>query len=399
MYSTSDTIRTWMTSFGFSLPVIILFLIVLSLPLASAQVLGLSDGETTAWIIALYGIPGLAGLLLAMRYRQPLVLTGNVFLVIFIGSLGTEFSFPELVGASIVAGIGVALISALGLTGPLAAWIPAPIVYGLLCGAILPFLTDVFTLLGNSPLVVGSTFVAYLLGRRTLGNRLPAILPAFLVGHLVAALTGQLGPLPEDASLFLPVLTRPIFSLSAISSITPVIIVLVALQSNLPSVILLKAQKYDPPEKAINVIGGLLNAVGSFLGPTGISLSLPGTALAAGPEKGAHSLRHRTVYLIEVAAMFIAIMAGIAVEIPKIVPASLLLTLAGLATVGVLTSSLQEVTRGPLILGPLFAFVIALSDISFLGFGRSFWALVLGIGISLLLEGDKLRVLRDQIEE
>jgi benzoate membrane transport protein len=46
------------------------------------------------------------------------------------------------------------------------------------------------------------------------------------------------------------------------------------------------------------------------------------------------------------------------------------------------------------LLGPLFAFAIALSEISLRGFGPFFWALVIGIGISLLLERDGLRKLR-----
>jgi benzoate membrane transport protein len=96
--------------------------------------------------------------------------------------------------------------------------------------------------------------------------------------------------------------------------------------------------------------------------------------------------------------LLIAILAGIAVEIPNIIPLPLFLALAGLAVVDVLASALQEITRGPLLIGHLFAFVIALSEISFLGFGRIFWALVLGLGISLLLERDSLRSLRNEVK-
>jgi predicted benzoate:H+ symporter BenE len=44
----------------------------------------------------------------------------------------------------------------------------------------------------------------------------------------------------------------------------------------------------------------------------------------------------------------------------------------------------------------LFAFAVALSDISLLGFGNYFWALVLGTGVSLLLERDAFRALRER---
>ena len=46
----------------------------------------LSEAETSSWILAVYGLPGLLGLVLAIRYRQLLLLTGNVFVLIFIAS-------------------------------------------------------------------------------------------------------------------------------------------------------------------------------------------------------------------------------------------------------------------------------------------------------------------------
>lgn len=60
--------------------------------------------------------------------------------------------------------------------------------------------------------------------------------------------------------------------------------------------------------------------------------------------------------------------------------------MAGLALIPALVSALREITSGPLILGPLFAFAIALSDLRLLGLGPFFWSLVLGTAVSLLLE-------------
>jgi predicted benzoate:H+ symporter BenE len=47
----------------------------------------------------------------------------------------------------------------------------------------------------------------------------------------------------------------------------------------------------------------------------------------------------------------------------------------------------------------LFAFAIALSKISFLGFGPFFWSLVIGLLISLLLEREQFNALRASISE
>jgi benzoate membrane transport protein len=268
--------------------------------------------------------------------------------------------------------------------------------FGLLVGAVMPFLSDIFTTLGDALAIVGGTVLVYFVSRRLLGTRLPAILPALVTGLVVTAVTGQFAPVTEPLTLELPQLTRPVFSLPTILTATPVFIVLITLQANLPSLRFLQSQDYDPPETAVDLISGISTMLGSFLGPTGVSLALPATSLVAGPEAGDHELRHWAVYMVGGAALLLGLLAGIAAGFAGVIPPALLVTLAGLSLVDVLSDGLQRVTKGPLFLGPLFAFAIALSDISFLGFGNYFWSLVIGTGISMLLERDGLRALREE---
>lgn len=374
---------------GASLPAVIIFIAVLSIPLSAAPALRLSPAQLTSWIVAVYGLPGVLGIWLAIRHRQPLLLTGNVFAVILIASLAGQVSYSDLVGASMLAGLLVVLLGALGLTARLAQWIPTPIVLGLLAGALLPFVVRIFTALGDEPLVIGSAFVAYLGGRRFLGNRIPAVLPALVAGLVVAAVAGQLGPVP---ALTVPVLTvtLPTLSLGAIATVTPLLIALMTLQANLPSAIFLRSQGYDPPEREIDVVSGLGTLAGSLLGPTAVSLPLPVVPLLAGPEAGERDERHRAAYVAGAVLVLIGLLAGVAAGLSGVIPLPLLLALAGLSLFGVLVTALQQIMKGSLLLGPLFAFAIAQSPLSLFGFGPFFWALVLGIGISLLLERDEL---------
>ena len=381
---------------GASLPAVLIFVTVLSIPLHAAQSLGLSSEQLTMWIVALYGIPGILGIILAVRFRQPLALTSNLFAIIFFASLGGEFSWSELVGASMLAGGVVVLIGVLGLAGPLARWIPTPIMLGLLAGAVLPFIIDIFTALGDETLTVGSALIAYLVGRRFLSAHLPPVLPAIVVGLLVAGLAGKLGPVPTDWAFPTPSITTPTFSLSAIATVTPVVTVLMTLQANMPSAIFMRNQGYEPPERQVNVVSGAGTLLGSLLGPTAVSMSLPLTSLLAGPDAGQHSLRHWSVYLTGGALVVVALLAVIALALADFIPRPLLLTLAGLAMFSLLVPALQQMAKGPLLIGPVFTFAITLSDLSLLGLGPFFWALILGIGASLLLERDELKVLRQE---
>ena len=363
----------------------IIALSVLSIPLAAASQLGLSAREITGWILGLYGLPAVLALVLARRYRQPLLVTGNVFIMIFVASLGTHLSWPELVGASMAAGALVLLLGIFGLTERLAVWLPAPIVFGLLAGAVLPFFIRLFVALGDQPVPVGIVLATYLLAAFTFGSRIPPMLPALIVGFVVAAAVGDLRLIPEGA-FPLPALTRPGFSVAALLTATPVMVVLVTLQANVPSVVFLRNQGYEPPERVVTGMSGIGTLLGSLLGPVGVSLSLPATAIVAGEDAGDREVRYKAVYVVGAAALLIGLLGWFAAEFAASAPQPLLDAVVGLAVIGVLVNALREATRGPLVMGPMFAFAISQSGLSLFGLGSYFWALVLGLVASLLLE-------------
>lgn len=383
------------------LTIAIVFLAVLSIILTAAgpHGLGLSERRTSGWIALVYGLPMIPSLVLTLRYRMPLLLTGNVFALIFFVSLGDRIRFPELAAASILAGAIVLVTAMLGLTSRLAAWIPAPIVQGLIAGAVTPFVVNIFTSLSTSggarvPVMVGCAVLAYLVSQRVLGPRLPPVLPAFAAGFLAAAVTGQLGAFPSTFALPGLELIRPEFSWTAIATVTPVLIALMTVQSNVPSVIYLRSQGYHPPDRVLNVISGAGTLLGSFFGPLSMSLALPPILVTAGPTAGDRSLRYRSIYVPVAMGLLIAIFAATAADLAVLVPPVLLLTMAGLALVPALAVAIREIGAGPLVLGPLFAFAIALSKMTVFGLGPFFWSLVLGTGISLLLERDGWKRLR-----
>lgn len=407
MASRPERFRGTLPALGAAVPITIIFIAVLSIVLTAAgtQGLRLSAAQTSSWIVVIYGLPALPSVVLAFRYRQPMLLTGNVFAIIFFASFGDQFSFAELSGASLLAGTIVLVAAALGLTRHLAAWIPAPIVQGLIAGAVLPFVVGIFSGLSTVdergvavaarvPAMVGAAFLAYLLSRRFLGSRLPPIFPALVAGIALAGLTGQLGPVPTSFALPDLTITRPTFSLPALASATPVLVALITLQSNLPSVIYMRSQGFRPPERVIDIVSGVGTMAGSFLGPNAMSLALPLVPLTAGPGAGDPSVRHRSIYVPAAVLLLIALLAGTAAELAVLVPPLMLLALAGLALVGVLAAGLKEITHGPLLLGPMFAFAIALSKMSLLGLGPFFWSLVVGTAVSLLLERDEWNRLR-----
>jgi benzoate membrane transport protein len=370
---------------GASVSLVVMFVAFLSIPLAAADDLRLSAAETTGWIVALYGLAGLLSIVLVLRHRQPLLLTGNIFVLIFLSRL-SDFTWDELVGACVAAGAVVLVLGRAGLLQRLSAWLPSGIVFALLAGAVLPLVVDMVGRLGESTLVVGGTLGAYLLGVGLLRGRWPAILPALVVGTLLVAVTGGYES-PDTLTWPRPELTMPAFSPGALLTATPVVVVLVTLQANVPSVVFLRGEGYRPPERTVTTVTGAGTMLGSLLGPMGLSLSLPATAVVAGPGAGPREGRWRAALYASVGGVVVAVLGGlVASDLAVVVPRALLSVLVGLAVLPVLMTSLQHVAAGPLVLGPVLTLAVSLSDLSLLGLGPFFWALVLGLVVSRLLE-------------
>jgi benzoate membrane transport protein len=392
----SSRLREWSQTLGIGLAMVTLAASLIAVPLSAAQQLRLADGQVTAWVMTIYTLPCVLGMALTLYFRQPLLLTGNIFVLIFIVSLQGRVPFAELAGASIVAGAAVVAITALGLAEHLAQLIPEPVVVGLLAGSTLPFVAGIFTGMGSEPAVIGVAFLAFVLGRKYLDKRVPSVFLAMVVGIAAAAVLGRFGTADGDGGPSLPILTSPVFTWNAILTATPVMVVLIVLQSNVPSMIFLRGEQYRPPTRVLDYVSGLGTMAASFLGPAGVSLSLPATAMVAGPDAGPHRHRHRAVVLTYVLFLVMTPLAAFAGGAAGVLPLEFLVAIAGLAVIGVLAMSLKRISSGPLTLGPLVAFAVAVSDLSILGLGPYFWSLVFGVGVSWLLERDGIDELRLQ---
>lgn len=377
-----------------ALPILIFAVTLISLLLVIAEAFGLSPTQTSTLILTCYGVSGVVSLGMTAFYRQPLFLIWQSQSLIVMASLADRHTYAEMLGATLVAGIVVVGIGVFGLSTWLARLVPPGIVFGIQAGLILPFVVRVFSDLRTSPLVLGATVSVFVLGRRVLPASLPPLLPAIVAGVVMAAVVGDVTGF--DAAVAAPTITAtsPELSWKTILTVSPVVVVLIVPLSNLTAGAILREFDYDPPRRSIDVVCGIATVCSSFFAPVPVSLGSFVTALTAGPEAGPPHRRHWSVYVTSGSLLAVGLAAGIAAAIPAAVPSALLFGVAGLALVTTLAHALTEVTRGPLRLGPLFAFAVASSDLSLGGFGPAFWALIIGLSVTLLVEADAWRLLR-----
>jgi benzoate membrane transport protein len=381
-----DGSRSVLPAIGVALPILIFGIAMISIVLAVAETFDLSAAQTSTLYVVCYGLSSVLSLGITYAFRQPLFIIWSSSGLIFMASLAETYPYSDMLGATFAAGAVVCGIGLLGWSARLARLVPAAVVLGVLAGLLLPFVVRIFTDMQDEPWVVGSTVAAWLMGRRLLPWRIPPLLPALLAGMAVAAATGDLHRLSVDWVLPELTLTRPTFSPKAILTIAPVLVVLMAPLANLSAVVILRNLRYTPPARAIDVATGACTMLSAFLVPVPVNMGNFVTALTAGPEAGPHHLRHWSVYVTSGGMLLLAMTASVAVGIPAAVPLALLFAVTGLALVPVLGYALAELTRGPLRLGPLLAFAAASSDLSLGGLGPAFWAMGIGIAVTLLLE-------------
>lgn len=356
--------------------------------IGGANKAGLSNGQTVAWLFAIYFLGGLISLFLALRYKQPI--TGAYSIpgaALVAGSLAT-FSFDQAVGAFIMAGIVVFLLGISGLIGRIMRWLPMPIVMAMIAGALIRFATGAVSALGTAPIIAGSAIVAFFVSMRFLKTA-PPVLAAFVVGLIAAFATGSVGSGGAEIAFVLPEFTAPTFTLDAFLAISVPLALLVIGAENAQATGVLMAEGYRPPVNMMTIISGIGGIVAGFLGGHNANIAGPMTAICSSEQAGEDKEgRYAATVVNGILFGAFGLVAGAAVPVVMSLPGALIGTVAGLAMIGVLLAAFQNAFGKSLgnQTGAFVALAVAMSNVSLLGISAPFWALVAGVAVSFIVE-------------
>jgi benzoate membrane transport protein len=198
----------------------------LPLLLEVAGQLGLSRVASSSWIFVIWFSSAITSIPLSFYYRLPNPITWTIPGLIYLGTLSGQFTFAELVGANLMAGIAIVVLGVFGIGERIMAWLPLPIVMGMFGGSIFVYVTRMIAASVEDVLVAGVTLVSYLIGRFIASPRVPPMGLAVIVGGLAVTLFGETSM--ELVSRSLPELAMPgmSFSVSAFIAVSLPMIVL-----------------------------------------------------------------------------------------------------------------------------------------------------------------------------
>lgn len=342
--------------------------------------------ETISWIFAVYFFGGLLGLLMSLKYRQPISGAFSIAGAVLVVESLAHYTLSEAVGAYLIAHIIILILGLTGLIKHVMKWIPVPIVMGMIVGILIHFAVNMINSFAISPMITGLALITFLLSTR-LFKRFPPVLSALIVIILLTYFSGDFQFSVEQITLVKPEIIMPVFKLDAIIAISIPLALIIIGTENAQAISVLVSEGYRPPISQMAMGGSVLGLFASFFGAHAINVAGPMTAICAAKEAGIKEGRYAAS--VTNGALFIAFGLSAAVVVPFIIgmPQLVITVATGLAMVSVLLSSLKVAFSSKQFqMGAFFALIIGMSNLNFFGISAPLWAIIGSLIVSLIVE-------------
>ncbi len=355
----------------------------------AAQAAQLSQELLSSWIWAISLGCGISGLGLSLWFRAPISVAwstpGAALLVVSLGSV----TYPEAIGAYIVCGAAIVLLAVSGLFDRVMKLVPGGIAAAMLAGILFRFGADTWLSLSHQPELIGVMVAVWLMGRRLVPKF--AVTLALLSGVAMAVWQGQTDFSAVHATIAVPVLTMPVFSLRATLNIALPLLLVAVTGQYLPGLAVLRSFGFDvPPRPLVGGIGTVSLLLAPF-GCHGVTTAAITAALIAGPDgHDDTSQRWRAGVAMGGFYLMIALFGATLAALFAALPREIIAAIAGLALLGAIMAGLTAALANPRERdAAMVTFLCTASGMALFGLGAPFWGLVLGLIVQFVLQSRK----------
>lgn len=353
----------------------------------AAKVAGLSPELTASWVWSVSIGVGLTGLYLSWHYREPIITAWSTPAAAFLVTALATTSYAEAIGAYMISAFAFIILGVSGYFEKVIKLIPPGIAAGLLAGILLQFGIGAFGGATIDPLLVGLLIVAYVVLKRLSARY--AVVGILVLGLAFLLLQNRLDLSGLRLEFAAPVFTVPEFSLNALLSVALPLFLITLTGQYMPGMLVLRNDGFKTSANPIVTATGLGSLIMAPLGSHAFNIAAITAAIATGPE--AHEDPSKR-WIAGIAAGVFYILVGIfGVTLAAVFmafPASFITTLAGLALLGTIGSSLAGAMSDPTHReAALITFLASAANISLLGIGGAFWGLIIGLVAYIVLNG------------
>jgi len=355
----------------------------IALVVQALRTMGATVDQTGSAVTALCLGIAIAGAVLSVRYRMPVVLAWSTPGAALLAAAG-GLPWPPAVAVFAAAAVMMIVVGATPALGRLIERIPASIASGMLAGVLLPFCLTLFRLGATDPVLIAALLCIFLAARRRLPlYALPLVLIAAIGFTLVR---GDMAPLATGQTFgtLLPVLPRP--DLVAVISLALPLFMVTLVSQNLPGLVVLRSAGYQPPAGALVTTTGVASLIGAPFGAHGVNLAAITAAICTGPDAHPdHGRRWQVGVLYAGFYLALAVFAPTLVRLFLALPPEVIASVTGLALIPALIGAVETMMadrhdRDPAIV----TFLATGSGLVLWGLGSAFWGLVAGfVALSL----------------
>ncbi|MBI0538419.1 benzoate transporter BenE [Roseomonas sp. KE2513] len=352
------------------------------------RMLGASVGQTASAVTALCLAIGIAGAVMSIMSRMPVVLAWSTPGAALLAALTSALSWPVAVGVFLSAALMMIVLGAVPVLGRWAERIPSSIAAAMLAGVLLPFCLALFRLGATEPVLVALLVAVFIVARQWLP--LHALLLVLAAGMLLTLLRGDLAPLPTGATFGSLFPVAPIFDPAPILSVGLPLFLVTLVSQNLPGLVVLRAAGYSPKPGPLLMGTGVASLLAAPFGAHAVNLAAITATICTSPEAHPRTAERWTVGVIYAAFyLLLAIFSPLLVRFFLALPQAVIAVLTGLALIPALTGAIEAMlttreSRDPAIL----TFLATGSGLSLFGLGSAFWGLMAGftaLGAAALL--------------
>src|SRR5207302_1554311 len=208
---------------------------------------GLGRAQVSSWMFIIWATGAVSSIALSLVYRQPLAVTSSLSALIFLGTLSGRFSFEDVAGANLMAGLLVVVLAFVGFGRRLLVWLPMPLAMAMLGGSILGDVMNVVSSSVADAAVAGTTVIGYIVGRALRNPRVPPLSLALITGGVAVFALHSAQPAPVDWALPSLVVPSMHFSMAGFLAISLPLIVLSIGLGNVQGLGYLTEQGYKVP--------------------------------------------------------------------------------------------------------------------------------------------------------
>ena len=353
----------------------------------AAKVAGLNPELTASWVWSISIGVGVTGLVLSWITREPIITAWSTPAAAFLATALATTPYAEAVGAYLISAAAFVVLGLSGYFERLIRLIPPGVAAGLLAGILLQFGIGAFGGVSIDPLLAGLLIVAYVVLKRFSARY--AVIGILILGLAFLLTQGRVDLSGLQLQFAAPVFTMPVFTLNALLSVALPLFLITLTGQYMPGMLVLRNDGFKTSANPIVTLTGLGSLLMAPFGSHAFNIAAITAAICTGKE--AHEDPSKR-WVAGIAAGIFYILVGVfGVTLAAVFmafPAAFITTLAGLALLGTIGSSLASAMADPKSReAALITFLAAAANIKLFGIGGAFWGLVVGLVAYAVLLG------------